>query len=80
MQLHGQAASILKCKQTINFVMRGCSSRITVQFLDEIDRNYESQLRNLLKNLRDVLLLGIWHIFDCTEKNAHTIIYILYLA
>ena len=33
--------------------MRECSSRITVQFLDEIDRNHESQLRKLLKNLRE---------------------------
>ena len=48
MQLHGQMASILKCKQTITIVMRECSSRITVQFLNEIDRNHESQLRKLL--------------------------------
>ena len=32
--------------------MRECSSRITVQFLNEIDRNHESQLRKLLRNLR----------------------------
>ena len=47
-QLHGQTASILKCKQTITIMMRECSSRNTVQFLDEIDRNHESQLRKLL--------------------------------
>ena len=52
MQLHGQTASILKCKQSITIVMRECSSRNTVQFLYEIDRNHESQLRELLKNLR----------------------------
>ena len=51
MQLHGQAASILKCKQTINLDMRECSSRNTVQFLDEMDRNHESQFRKRLKNL-----------------------------
>ena len=50
MQLHGQVASVLKCKQTITIVMRKCSSRNTVQFLYEIDRNPESQLWNLLKN------------------------------
>ena len=48
MQLHGQVASILKCKQSVYFVMRECSSRNTVQFLDEIDRNHESQLRKSL--------------------------------
>ena len=48
MQLHGQAASILKCKQTVYFLIRECSSRNTVQFLDEIDRNHESQLRKSL--------------------------------
>ena len=47
-QLHGQMASILKCKQTITIVMGKCSSRNTVQFLYEIDRNHESQLRKLL--------------------------------
>ena len=33
--------------------MRECSSRNTVQFLDEIDHNHESQLRKLLRNLRE---------------------------
>ena len=79
MQLHGQMASILKCKQSKNIVIRRCSSRITVQFLDEIDCNHESQLRKLLKNLRDNLLLDIWHIIDCTKKN-YIYIYILYLS
>ena len=50
MQLHGQAASILKCKQSITIVMRECSSRNIVQFLYEIDHNPESQLREFLKN------------------------------
>ena len=49
MQLHGQAASILKCKQSVYFVMGKCSSRNTVQFLGEIDRNHESQLRKSLE-------------------------------
>ena len=46
---NGQPASILKCKQSVYFVMKECSSRNTVQFLDEIDRNHESQLSKLLK-------------------------------
>ena len=73
MQLHGQVASILKCKQIINFVMMECSSRNTVQFLDKVDRNHECQLRKLLKTLRDNLLLDIWHIIDCTEKEIEYI-------
>ena len=78
MQLHGQVASILKCKQTINFVMRECSSRITVQFLDEIDRNHESQLRKFLKNFRDIVLLDIWHIIVNCNKKIHIYIYYIY--
>ena len=64
MQLHGQVASILKCKQTVYFVVRKCSSRDTVQFMDEIERNHESQLRKLLGNFkRRILLMSIWHLF-----------------
>ena len=59
--------------------MRECSSRITVQFLDEIDHNHESQLRKLLKNLRDNLLLSIWHFINCTEKKLHILQYIYYI-
>ena len=60
--------------------MRECSSRITVQFLDEIDRNHESQLRKFLKNLRDMLLLDIWHIINCTEKKyMYYNIYIIFI-
>ena len=55
MQLHGQAASILKCKQTITIMMKECSSRNTVQFLDEVDCNHESQLRKLL-----IILIGCY--------------------
>ena len=45
--------------------MRECSSRNTVQFLDEIDHNHESQLR---KSLEEILLINIWLIINATEK------------
>ena len=63
--------------------MRECSSRITVQFLNEIDRNHESQIRKLLRNLKSILLLSIWRLINCTEKKIHVLQYmqyILYLA
>ena len=60
--------------------MRGCSSRNTVQFFDKIDHNHESQLWKFLKNLRDNLLLDIWHIIDCTEKKMHVLQYIFYIC
>ena len=56
--------------------MRECSSRNTVQILGEIDRNHESQLRKLLKNFGGNLLLNIWYIINCTERNY---IYIYYI-
>ena len=59
--------------------MRECSSRITVQFLNQIDHNHESQLRKFLKSLRDILLMDIWHIL-IVKKNAYTTIYMLYLS
>ena len=45
--------------------MRECSSRITVQFLDEIDHNHDSQLRKLLKDLREDYC---WVFGGCTER------------
>ena len=61
--------------------MRECSSRNTVQFLDEIDRNHESQLRKLLKNLGGNLLLNIWYIINCTEKKNYIYynIYVIFI-
>ena len=78
-QLHGQTASILKCKQTMTIVMRECSSRNTVQFLYEIDRNHESQLRKFIENFIDNLLLDIWRIIDCNLKK-NTSVPLIYIA
>ena len=47
-QLHGQTASILKCKQTITIVMREMQIKKYSTISDEIDRNHESPLRKLL--------------------------------
>ena len=61
--------------------MRECSSRNTVQFLDEIDRNHESQLRKLLKNLREQSIAEyLAYLLIVLKKNACTTIYILYLS
>ena len=57
--------------------MRECSSRNTVQILGKIDRNHESQLRKLLKNFGGNLLLNIWYIINCTEKEITYIYYII---
>ena len=62
MQLHGQVASILKCKQTITIVMRKNISRNTVQFLYKIDHNPESQLRKLLKIFNRALYCRVFGI------------------
>ena len=79
MQLHGQAASILKCKQSVYFVMRECSSRNTVQFLDEIDHSHESQLRKSLGKLKkQILLMSIRPIINSTEK-IHVILHMQYI-
>ena len=81
MQLHGQAASILKCKQTITIMMKECSSRNTVQFLDKIDRNHEYQPRNYCVILREYYIVRYFGILltDLKKKymfyNIYTYIY-----
>ena len=72
-------ASILKCKQSITIVMRECSSRNTVQFLDEIDHNHETQLRKLLKILigRYIFEYLVFLIIALKRKITYTIIYML---
>ena len=56
--------------------MRECSSRNTGQFLDEIDRKHESQLR---KSVEEILLINIGLIINVTEKNACNYSYIVYV-
>ena len=76
MQLHGQVASILKCKQFVCILIREDSSRNTVQFLNETDRNHECQLR---KSLEKILLINIRLIINATEKNACNYTYAVYV-
>ena len=45
----------------------------------EIDRNHESQLRKLLRNLKSILLLSIWHLINYTEKKIHVLQYMQYI-
>ena len=67
MQLHGQLASISKMWTIYIFLIRGCSSRNTVQFLTEIDRNHECQLR---KSWGTILLINIGLNLNATEENT----------
>ena len=60
--------------------MRECSSRNTVQFLNEIDRNHEFQLRKLLGNLRkDSIDEYLASLSIILKKNTCTTIYVIYL-
>ena len=54
--------------------MRKSSSRNTVQFLDEIDRNPESQLRKLLKTFKRALYCRIFGILLIVLKKNTIII------
>ena len=66
----GRQLAFLKYKQSVYFVIREGSSRNTVQFLTEIDRNHKCQLRNVCK----ILFLEIGVIIDVTEKKLHVFI------
>ena len=55
--------------------MKKCSSRNTVQFLNEIDRNHESQPR---KSLKKILLINTRPIINSTEK-IHVILYMQHI-
>ena len=76
MQLHGQVASILKCKQFACFLIGECSSRNTVQFLNETDCNHECQFRKSLKKINCYYCIGL--IVYATEK-IHVLIHVLYV-
>ena len=50
MQLHGQTASLLKCKQNYNYCDEGMQIKKYSTISVKIDHNHESQLRKLLFN------------------------------
>ena len=68
-QLHGQVASITENVNNSVFSALGRgSSRNTVQFLTEIDRNHECQLRKSLE--RNFIFLNIGLIINATAKKC----------